>query len=213
MKNKSFCDLIKNNWFVIALILCLTGCMGNNIPPADIYTISPPELSRTSATGPDTVKRSILIKLAPIRAARAFAGTEILYSHNQYDLNSYAYSRWSDAPVRLMQTLFQVALTESGKYLTVLPSTSVSEADFVLESTLYDFSHHINVDGTSDGVIRIRFYLVDNRSKTVTATKEFGSRVPAPFCNARGAASALNKAVTDVADQLAAWLSEPGKLQ
>jgi ABC-type transporter Mla MlaB component len=63
-----------------------------------------------------------------------------------------------------------------------------------------------------EGVVRVRFYLIDNTTKTVTAPKEFASRVPASSQNAQGAVSALNKAATNVARDLVSWLAEPGWL-
>ena len=195
--------------FVLTCIL-LAGCVTKTVPPADIYTISPEwGYSRAQA---ETGKERPIIKLALVRGTRALTGTEILYTNAQYGQNSYAYSRWSDAPVRLLQTLFQVALGKSGRFKAVVPPTSASGADLLLESTLFDFSHHIKDDGTSEGVVRARFYLVDNRTKKVTATKEFVSKVPASSQNAQGAASALNKAATNVARDLVAWLTEPGRI-
>lgn len=93
----------------------------------------------------------------------------------------------------------------------VVPPTSVSKADFLLESTLLDLSHHIDDDGTSEGVIRVRFYLINNTTRTVTATKEFVSRVPITTQNAKGAVEALNKAATNVARELVTWLTKIGR--
>ena len=203
---------MKNSCSMIFILFCLlAGCATKTVPPADIYTISP-EWDSNSAQEETENKNSTIIKIALVRGTRALTGTEILYTDARYGQNSYAYSRWSDAPVRLLQILFQVAVEKSGWFGAVVPSTSASEADLLLESTLYDFSHHINDDETSDGVIRIRFYLIDNTTKTVTATKEFVSCVPASLQNAQGAATALNKAATNVARDLVSWLAEPGRL-
>ena len=203
---------MKNSCSVIFVLLCLlAGCVSKSVPPASIYTISP-EWDSSRAQEETGKKNSIIIKMASVRGTRAFTGTEIFYTDARYGRNSYAYSRWSDAPVRLLQILFQVVLEESGWFGAVVPPASASEADLLLESTLYDFSHHIKDDGTSDGVIRIRFYLIDNTAKTITATKEFVSRVPASSQNAKGAATALNKAATNVARDLVSWLAEPGRL-
>ncbi len=173
------------------------------VPPVHVYTISP---DRALAKG---VRRGPLtIKLAPVRGMQALYGTKVLYTDTEYSQESYAYSRWSDAPARLLQMLFQTVLQKEGPFKAVLPPTSSAEADLLLESTLYDFSHHLNGDGTSDGVIRVRFYLIDNREKTVIATREFSSRVPALSCNARGAVVALNRAATEIASELVSWLVE-----
>ena len=202
---------MKNSFYIIFVLFCLlAGCMTKNLAPADIYTISP-EWGGKRTRMEREKKSPLIIKLAPVRATQALTGTEIIYTNAQYSQNSYACSRWSDAPVRLLQTLFQVALEEGGRFGAVVPSTSASEADLLLESTLFDFSHHINDDGTSNGVIRVRFYLIDNMKKTVTATKEFASRVPASSQNAQSAVAALNKAATNVARDLVSWLAEPGR--
>ena len=202
---------MKNSFSMILVLLCLlVGCVTKSVPPAHIYTISP-EWGESSARAEGGEKGTLIIKLAPVRATRSLTGTEILYTDARYGRNSYAYSRWSDAPVRLLQKLFQVAMEENDRFGAVVPPTSTSKADLLLESTLYDFSHHINDDGTSDGVVRVRFYLIDNTTKTVTATKEFVSRALTSSQNAQGAASALNKAATTVARDLVSWLAEPGR--
>ncbi len=202
---------MKNSSYMIFVLFCLlAGCVTKSVVPAYIYTIAP--VWGDSRARAETEKKSLLIiKLAPVRGTRALTGTEIIYTDTRYSRNSYAYSRWSDAPVRLLQTLFQVALEESGRFGAVVPPASASEADLLLESTLFDLSHHINDDGTSDGIVRVRFYLIDNTTKTVTATKEFASRVPASSQNARSAAAALNKAATNVARDLVSWLAELGR--
>lgn len=196
----------------VLLYLFTAGCGIKSVSPAaDTYTILPAwNCSRDRIEA--RKKSSTIIKLAPARGAKLFSSTEFLYTDTSYGLNSYAYSRWSDAPVRLLQTLFQVAMEESGLFVAVVPPTSVSKADLLLESTLLDFSHHVKDDGTSEGVVRVRFHLIKTTAKTVTATKELVSKVPATSQDAHGAAAALNKAATNVARNLVSWLSEPGRL-
>jgi len=176
---------MKNSCSIIFVLFCLlAGCVSKTVPPASIYTISP-EWDSSRAQEETEKKNSTIIKMALVRGTRALTGTEILYTDAQYGRNSYAYSRWSDAPVRLLQILFHVALEKSGRFGAVVPPTSASEADLLLESTLYDFSHHI---------------------------KEFVSCVQASSQNDQGAATALNKAATNVARDLVSWLAEPGRL-
>jgi len=202
---------MQNSSYIILVLFCLlAGCATENIPPADIYTISPDwSDSRTQVQRKKNSK--LIIKLTPVRATGALTGTEIIYTDFQYDRNSYVFSRWNDSPVKLLQTLFLVALEESNLFKAAVPPTSIAEADLLLESTLLDLSHHIKNDGTSEGVVRLHFYLINNKTKTVTATGEFVSRVPASTQNAQGAVAALNKAATNVARKLVNWLAEPGR--
>ena len=201
---------MSNSLIILVLFSLLTGCITKKNPPADIYTISP-EWSNKGVRVEREKKSPLIIKLSPIRATRALTGNEILYTDSQYSRNSYVYSRWDDTPVKLLQTLFQVYIEESDLFKAVILSTSISKADLLLESTLLEISHHIIDDRTSTGIIRIRFYLIDNTTRTVMATKEFVSNVSASTQNAKGAVEALNKAATNVAHDLVTWLAEPGR--
>lgn len=197
---------MKNKTYTLPLLFCLlTACISQSLPPANVYTISP---EWDNPTIKQSLSNELVIKLAPVRATQEFTGTQIFYKDSQYERNSYAYSRWNDSPVRLLLTLFHVGIENSGLFKAMVPSTSVSKADLLLESTLLEFSHHIKSNDRSEGVVRVRFYLIDNRSKRVISTKEFVSRVGAITENAHGGVDALNKATINIAKQLVNWLAE-----
>ncbi|OIO71923.1 MAG: hypothetical protein CO186_10055 [Zetaproteobacteria bacterium CG_4_9_14_3_um_filter_49_83] len=197
---------MNNRLFLLAtLLLLLPGCATRSAPPADIYIVDPSLAEKVSSEAAAQSSGPV-IKLAPMDAIRSFTGTEILYKRARHEQNSYAFSRWSDAPVRMLQALFQTSLSDSAQFKAVLPAASTSEAEYILESTLYDFSHHIHEGGTSSGNIRVRFYLIDQLAGTVTATREFESTVAATAQNARSAAEALNQAAANVARDLVEWL-------
>jgi ABC-type uncharacterized transport system auxiliary subunit len=112
----------------------------------------------------------------------------------------------------MMQTVLEVAVENSGLFRAVLPPTSVSGADFLVESTLLEFGHLLGREGTSAGVVRMRFHLIDNKSRKVVASKELVARIPVATMDARGAAAAINQAAIKVATDLVVWLSEPGRI-
>ena len=197
---------MKNRCLLLTFLCCvLASCSFNKLPPSDIYTIAP-IVDKSCSSSNTRQKNHPIIKLAPIRASRAFTSSDMVYSTTRYEQNSYAYSRWSDAPVKLLPLLFQSALEATGSFGAVINSQSVAQTDYLLESTLYDFSHHVHDDNTSDGVISIRFHLIDTGTKMVTAARDFHSRVPAASLSAREAAVALNQAANTVAHELAVWL-------
>lgn len=198
MKNKNFLLLA-------VLLMAVTGCAGEKLPPVSIYTLSPqrdlPKIREAKPAG--------ILMLGRIRSSHVFSGREIIYSDPQYGQNSYAYSRWSDSPTTMLQLIFQEALEKSAHYIAVVPYTSQSESDFMLESTLQDFSHHLHDDGTSVGIIRMGFNLIDNNTNRVIASRNFVSTAPvASVMNANGAVAALNKSVTIMTQELIDWLSQ-----
>ena len=202
------------NSSVIITILCaslLPGCALKPLPAIDIYTVSP-SWHETSIQAESAVQikkqRAITLKLAPIQGVRSFSATDIIYSDVLHGRNKYAYSRWSDSPVRLLQTYIQVALEQSKQFLAVVPSTSVSNSDYLLESVLLDFSQHFKEENDSEAVIRMHFYLINSRSKKMIAGKEFITRVPTSSNDAAGAALALNQGASIIVQNLVSWVAE-----
>ena len=202
--------MIKNSgcyFLVLAILIVFTltaGCTVQKLPPVEIYTLEP-EWSQ-SVPARTEKKGSVIIQIAPVRGGGAFATTDILYSDRRNSQHSYAYSRWREAPVRSMQTVLEVAVEKSGLFQAVLPPTSVSGADLLLESTLLEFGHVLGEEGGSAGVVRVRFHLIDNRSRRVIATKELMSTVETVTSDARGATTAINQAAIHVAGDLGDWL-------
>jgi len=199
---------IKAYWIISFLLLFLTACIPERIvPPPGIYTLSP-QWDNNEQPNTRHYKNTKIIKLAPIYAPQDLTSTDILYSDAQFSRNSYAFSRWNDSPTKLLQTLIQVRLEKSNLFRAIIPAISASKTDLILEATLQDLSHRVYGNGRSEGIIRINFYLIDNSSNSVLASKEFVSKVPASEQNARSAVIALNKAAQNIADDLANWLAE-----
>ena len=200
---------MKNRGFLLLAVLLVgvTGCVSEKLPAISTYTLSP-DLEVLHSTVNTGQKPDKILMLARIRSKHAFTSRDILYSDARYGLNSYAYSRWSDSPTTMLLLVFQEAIEKSGRYVAVVPYSSQSTSDLLLESTVFDFSHRINDDGSSDGILRIRFTLIDNNTKRVIASRDFVSSVPVSSPkNASGAVAALNKAVTFVTEELIEWLN------
>ena len=192
--------------FLLAVLsIGLTGCVAEKLPPTSTYTLNPDLGVVNSSVNTEQRSNSILM-IGRIHSTHAFSGTDIIYTDERYGQNSYAYSRWSDSPTTMLLQIFQEALEKSGRYMAVVPYSSQSKSDLLLESTLFDFSHRINDDGTSDGILRMCFNLIDNKTKRVIASRDFVSNVPVTQQNAQGAVAALNKAVAALTQNLIEWL-------
>ena len=197
-----------NKFIPLFLLMLLTACVRQTTPPVTVYTISPQwnDDNTESIQQLRSTNKSVL-KISPIRSTDAFTSRNIIYTDKQYSQSPYIYSRWSDAPVQMLQTMFQVQLEKKGQFKAVLASTSSARASLSLECTLYDFSHHLNPDNTSKGVIRVGCYLINNNNRSVLAHQELVASIPSQTENAQGAAIALNKAANEVSVQLLNWLA------
>ncbi|HHA19834.1 MAG: hypothetical protein DRQ39_01940 [Gammaproteobacteria bacterium] len=197
---------MKYHFIVLAIFsISLVGCSLQKTTPAiETYFISPPSTAGNTRTAKTD---KLVIQLAVADTSSVFASTNISYQDQQQGFNSYAYSRWSDSPVNLLSFYFQQLLEQSKYFSAVTPPGSLSDTDLVLESTLYDFSHHIKDDDHSTANVSIQFYLIDARSKKVIATTLLDSEVVSEQ-NAGSAVLGLNKAVNNIADQLLVWLDK-----
>ncbi|HEB82404.1 MAG TPA: hypothetical protein ENJ11_06035, partial [Gammaproteobacteria bacterium] len=93
---------MKINYSIFLLLLLLTGCATQSVPAASVYTLSAPQQAMAAFANKE---QQAVLRLAPVNAARVYHSTDLLYSDAPHARNSYAYSRWSDAPVVLLQTL------------------------------------------------------------------------------------------------------------
>jgi|GEM_PF-879057 len=204
--------MVKNKQYLLLIIITtvwLTGC-GVITPKAsaaiDVYTLSQQmELLKT----PSEMKasRTLILAMSPIRSPQGLLSTGIIYRDTDYGFNSYAYSRWSDNPSKLLASYLQQSLAQSQHISAVIPVGSRADADLLLEATLVDFSHHLQADMiSSTGVVSIIFYLINPRDKTLIATKQFTKEVIANQNNAKHATIAINQASELMATALQEWL-------
>ena len=199
---------MKSRGFLLltVLLIVITGCVTEKLPPISTYNLYP-DLDVHHPMLDTDEHASDILKLGRISSTNAFSGTDIVYSDTRYGQNSYAYSRWSDSPPSMLLVIFQEALEKSGGYMAVVPYSSQSKSDLLLESTLLDFSQHID-DGTSHGIVRMRFNLIDNKTKRVIASRDFVASVQATSKNVICAVAALNKAVAGLTKELIEWLRQ-----
>ncbi|WP_456412264.1 ABC-type transport auxiliary lipoprotein family protein [Thiolapillus sp.] len=188
---------------ILGMLLLLPACAREILPPVTEYTLAP-VLQMPASSGKPL---SMSIKLSPIVASQVFSTTDLYYGEAGFSRNRYAYSRWEDTPVNMLQLVLQDGLEQSGLFRAVLPSSSMAEADVLLETTLFDFSQHLQPDGGSVAVVRMRFYLMHEQGRLL-ASKEFESRVATRTTDAKGAVAAINTAVANIVQDLVLWLPQ-----
>ena len=99
-----------------------------------------------------------------------------------------------------MQTLEQ-----SGLFKAVIAYTSTATEEYRLESTIFDFSHHVR--GTASyAIVSIQFSLIDASHATLVKTKRFSYKVATKTTNAKGYVNATNVAMRNLDKALVNWL-------
>jgi len=182
----------------------VAGCAGNSVPAPGLYAIN--GSCEVEISPEKQVVYSKVLKVEKPKSTAAMMSRHIFYQQ-AFEQNQYAYSKWSDTPNKMLARLFISCINKNAVFKSVLPSYSKGRAEILLESTLLDFYHHINSDGSSEGRVRIEFYLIDSKSGEVIATKEFVSTKTSKSFDVNGGVGALNDASMSVALRLTQWLS------
>ncbi len=189
-------------FFIFAIV---AGCATNSVPAVDSYTINVScDVEKPSEK---IAKFSKVLKVSKPKSTADIMSRHILYQEKEFEQNPYAHSKWSDTPNKMLASLFISCINKNTVFKSVLPSYSKGKADLLLESTLLEFYHHINSDGSSEGRMRIEFYLIEPKSGEVIATKEFVYKATSKTLDVIGGVRALNDASKSVALSLTQWLS------
>ena len=192
---------------MMLMVTVVCGCMPHPEPAPLVYTLADEEkASETSQTSRPGNEKPVL-KLMQIRGAAPFTSADILYRDRNYGINSYAYSRWSDAPVTMLEGFLLAFLERGSLFSSVLPPSSAASGGLILESLLQDFSLHISAGKHAHAEVKVIFYLIDTHKGRLPASKEIAVSVPAAGTDADHAVSAINSAVLKVAQELQTWLA------
>lgn len=194
-----------HTWLLLASVMIASGCATKTVPAADLYMLQPS--CQTVTPVPAEPLTSKVLKVSMPKSTAAIMSRDLLYQQNDFMLLPYAYSRWSDTPNNMLTYLFVACANNSATFKTVLPPHTSARSDVLLESTIHEFHHHINSDGTSEGRVKIEFYLLDLNSSQVIANRTFYEQAEAKTKNAQGGVEALNAASNAIALDLFQWLS------
>jgi len=90
-------------WLLITTVW-LSGCSvitPKSSPAIDVYTLSQ-QMQQAKAPSEMKDATALILALSPIRSPQGLMSTDIIYRDTDYGFNSYAYSRWSDSPSKLL---------------------------------------------------------------------------------------------------------------
>jgi len=190
---------------VLCLCVFTTSCSFRNTTPAVKFYFIASEPVTASRADSGKPLSPLTLKLLPVQGPIPFKTTRIYYQDASFSLNSYTFSRWATPPSVMLQMKFVRRLEAAVIFQTVLPSSAKARADLFLDTTLYDFSHHIR-SGSSEGVIMVEFRIVDTLSKKVISSFATTVRKTTPTLDAPGAVAALNHAAETLGRELVHWL-------
>lgn len=185
------------------LIVFFAGCT-TITSPVTAYTLIAPS---SSTSRPLTPQSSLSLKLTGTQAAPSLSTKSLLYLTDHQEVGAYLYSRWNDTPSMMIDRVLLATLDNTQLFSILVPKTSISHTDLLLESTLSSFYHRIHEDKTSDAYIDIIYALVDSKTKKTLASQRFIITSPAASMDASAGVAALTNATHALSQQCTDWIN------
>jgi cholesterol transport system auxiliary component len=186
---------------IVIALLAVTGCSMKEAEPLKVYTFSFERITPVSQSR----YRNKTIKVSYPQTAKEKLTDKMSYSYSSSERGFYQNSKWFNNLGKLVQGSVIQALDESRIFKAVLPYESTAGEDLRLESTIFDFSHHVRGDA-SYAVVSIRFSLIETYTGKLIKTRRFSYREDTVTTDAEGYVKASNKAMERLLNDLAAWL-------
>jgi cholesterol transport system auxiliary component len=186
----------------------LAGCsdlIGPGEAPA-LYTIDPAMAALPS--GP-SVPWALSVQLP--EASGSFDTNRIALVRGQGTLDYYANAAWPDRLPLLVQAVLVRAFQDSGRIGAVAREEDALHADYLLATTLRDFSaHYASADGAPEARVSITAQIATAHGRKLVATRTVAQDVPASANSVPAVVDAFNQALAAVATEIVAWtLSQP----
>ncbi len=199
----------KNYWLIgILVMLTLGGCSSKSSQTIDIYTLKYSEVLDKNRTITFADKT---LKIALPKSTKEIRKNKILYAKTAHQREAYAYSHWSDTPNHMIEQFLVTLLNQNRLFKAVIPATSEAKSEWILESNIEDFYQSFDKENQSFGVIKIRFFLINQKDREVISKHFFSTKVPASSLDAEGGVKALNDALLQMGRALINWLDQHSK--
>jgi len=180
-------------------------------PPPTFYSLDGAPGGAAPATVPAAASPTApTLIIAPPHAAAGFDSQHIMYVRETHKLEYFAHNEWVDPPARMLAPLLVAALEKTGVFRAVVPAPSAAAGDLRLDTEVIRLQHEFQTQPS-----RVRFtlraYLVDDKTRSVLAWREFDAVVPAASEDPYGGVVAANRAVQTVLENLAVFCAEAAR--
>ncbi len=155
------------------VVIALIGLAGCGSPrPIKYYAVQVP-----AAPSPSSAAYPIDLVVKRLAGSSLLEATPMIYRSGPNQMGTYAYHRWEDAPVEIVQAKLIRMLRGTGQYQSVGDAASTAGADFVVRGRLYDFEE-VSGSGIA-GQVTMEFELYERKTGKVLWTHYYSQTEPA----------------------------------
>jgi ABC-type uncharacterized transport system auxiliary subunit len=185
----------------------LSGLLGacslqGSAPRMDFHVLRDLDDASPVGTPPARIERVLLVTAAT--APALYDSDRMVFSADGRARSYYQFSYWSERPARRLAGLAEARLARTQVFREVAASTSGVRGDLLLSLRLEEL--YLD-DAVDPGQVRLALAaeLIDWRSRSLVARRDFSQVVPVARRDAGGVAQAASQGVTVLLGELTAW--------
>lgn len=187
---------------ILATVILCVGLLGcTQAPILKVYSLDVPKVQKVT----NSSYKQKVVKVSFPQSLREQMSQKMNFSYSHNDYGTYMNSEWSNHMSRLLQGTIIDVLDSSKLFKAVLPDTTTLKVNYRLESNIFAFEHQVRGE-ESHSIISIQFTLIDANTGKLVKSKRFTYRETTPSTDAKGYASATNRAVDRLGKDLVSWL-------
>lgn len=187
-----------NYWITLLLAALLAGCSALPAPKVTsthLYLLD-------AKPSPDVLqtRRQQVLEISMPTTRPGFDTPQIAYLRTPLELEYFATHRWADSPVRMLKPLLMQAMEP--KFSAVVAAPGPVAADLRLDTELVRLQQNFTAAPSRAEWI-LRAQLIDMKTRSVIAVKQFDASEPADSDDAYGGVLAANRALQRILSGLA----------
>lgn len=195
------------------VLMSLSACSSlspTRTPSPAFYSLNDASASYTVPvdTTVSSTKRTLLV--SPPHAASGFDSQRMVYVRTAHQLEYFANSEWVDPPARMLGPLLVSAIERSAAFRAVVMTPGAASGQLRLDTEIVRLQHDFQ---TRPSRVRftLRATLVDDKTRSVLALREFDVTEESIHEDAYGGVLAANRAVQSALVNLSQFLKEGQK--
>jgi len=190
---------------IIFSLFLLAGCSLAPIksPPVSYY-----QLDSRYATVPTTSRHAVnytLLVSEPV-ADPGYQTNAMIYIEKPYQLRSFSYNRWVSPPANMLLSVLSNRLRQMNYFKAVMMPPFGGTTEYRLDTQIIAFQQEF-LQPTSEFHIILQATLVNNRTNKIIASRRFEKIVSSQSNDSYGGVLAANKAVDNITDSIARFIT------
>ena len=190
---------------VIALLLSACGLPGKpKSTEKQVFILQAEQITPR----PDNLasRPCLSLRISQPESAPGLNTTRMAYRTDSNHIDYFAYHEWVASPARMMASLMEARLDESGMFGPIVSGSSDIRTDLRLDSHVLSLYQDFTGE-TSTVSLSVKVNLIDVSNRSLTNSEIFSYRVPADERNAESGVIAANQAAEQLLDDLTRFIS------